>query len=76
MSESMKVSDGRREDGTLKVKPLDPDYFNKYYHRKGVELITCKCGVPVRRNYLSNHMKTKRCREALDQLVEVASVEE
>ena len=57
-----RISHRRLPDGSYNNKPSDPEYFNNYYHTKGVELTTCyKCGAACRKNYLSAHTKTKKC---------------
>ena len=57
-----KISKRRLPDGSYDKKPLDPDYFDKYYHSQGSQIITChRCGSQCRKNYLSKHMNTSKC---------------
>ena len=54
------------EDGTYNKKPLDPNYFNIYYHKRS-ELVQCsKCGIKCRRNYLYKHTLTNKCKKGAD----------
>ena len=63
MEETKKpVSKRRLPDGSYNKKPLDPNYFNIYYHSKGKEIIKCnRCGKECRKNYLSKHTNTTKC---------------
>ena len=51
MEETKKpVSKRRLPDGSYNKKPLDPNYFNNYYHSKGKEIIKCnRCGKECRK---------------------------
>ena len=54
------------EDGKYNSKPLDPEYFNTYYHKR-TELVQCqKCGLECKRNYLYKHSLTNKCRKLVD----------
>ena len=54
------------EDGTYNYKPLDPNYFNIYYHKR-TELVQCpKCGIKCRQNYLYKHSITNKCKKSID----------
>ena len=58
------------EDGSYNNKPLDPDYFNKYYHKR-TEIIPCnKCGLECKRNYLYKHGLTNKCKKGAAKIVE------
>ena len=62
-----RISHRRLPDGSYNNKPSDPGYFNNYYHTKGTEMTTCyRCGVACRKNYLSTHIKTKKCFKEID----------
>ena len=52
------------DDGTVNTKPVDPDYFNKYYIQKlqGVNLICSNCGILVPKCHIARHKKAARCR--------------
>ncbi len=64
MEKTIKPESKRKlADGTYDNKPSDPDYFNKYYHTKGSTLTTFfGCGCQCRKNYLSKHTKTQKCK--------------
>ena len=62
-----KTSKRRLPDGSYNKQPLDPEYYKKYYHTRGAELINCiRCGVECRKNYLSKHMRTSKCDIAMN----------
>ena len=50
-------------DGTYNKKPLDPEYFNKYYQRKLSTSFKCPdCGRTISsKSNLSKHRQTKIC---------------
>ena len=50
-------------DGTYDNKPLDPDYFKKYYLKKLKAPFTCPdCGTTISsKANLSKHRNTKKC---------------
>ena len=52
-----------KPDGTYDRKPLDPDYFSKYYQKKLSTPFTCPdCGRTITsKSNLSKHRQTKRC---------------
>ena len=52
-----------RTDGTYNKKPLDPDYFNKYYQKKLSTPFQCPdCGRTISsKSNLSKHRQTKIC---------------
>ena len=57
-----KISKRKLPDGTYDKKPLDPEYFKKYYHSHGLQIITCyRCGAECRKKYLSKHTNTTKC---------------
>ena len=51
-------------DGTYNKKPLDPEYFTKYYHNKLSTPFTCPdCGRTISsKSNLSKHRQTHICR--------------
>ena len=53
-------------DGTYDNKPLDPDYFKKYYQNKLKTPFTCPdCGTTISsKANLSKHRNTKKCRNS------------
>ena len=54
-------------DGIPNSKPLDKDYFNKYYQRNLAVKIQCDCcGVMISKGLMSKHMKTNKCINALE----------
>ncbi len=69
---SKKISYRRLPDGSYNNKPSDPEYFNNYYHTRGAELISChRCGMACRKNYLSQHLKTKKCINEFEKFAEL-----
>ena len=75
-AKQQKISRRKLPDGTYDKKPLDPEYFKKYYHSHGLQIITCyRCGAECRKNYLSKHMNTsKRWKELSKFLANVKTV--
>ena len=66
----IKESKRKLPDGTYNIKPLDPDYFKKYYHKQGSELATCcYCGIECRKNYMFRHRKTSKCERKMMQQI-------
>lgn len=62
------------EDGTYNNKPLDPEYFNKYYHKR-TEMTPCrKCGVECKKNYLYKHGLTNKCKKKAAMLLDAVQV--
>ena len=53
-----------KESGKYNRKPLDPDYFNKYYHENNVMMPCLHCGKMVGKLKMCRHIKTKSCLEA------------
>ena len=52
-------------DGSYDSKPLDPDYFNKYYKKNLCSQLECpRCGKKLSsKSYLAKHQKTIRCQK-------------
>ena len=52
-----------KPNGSYDNKPLDPDYFSKYYQKKLSKPFQCPdCGQTISsRSNLSKHRQTKRC---------------
>ena len=52
-----------KPDGTYDKKPLDPNYFSKYYQKKLSTPFTCPdCGRTITsKSNLSKHRQTIRC---------------
>jgi hypothetical protein len=52
-----------KADGTYNKKPLDPNYFTKYYQQKLTTPFTCPdCGRTITsKSNLSKHRQTNRC---------------
>jgi len=50
-------------DGTYNKKPLDPEYFTKYYHKKLTTPFKCPdCGRTINsKSNLSKHRQSKVC---------------
>ena len=66
-----KISKRQLPDGTYDKKPLDPEYFKKYYHSHGLQIITCyRCGAECRKNYLSKHLNATKCLKGLYKFLE------
>ena len=58
-------------DGGYDNRPLDPHYYKNYYHGPGSEMTTCPhCGTECRKNYLSKHRRTNKCKKELDALLD------
>ena len=55
-----------RDDGTYDKKPLDPNYFKKYYQNHLKQPFTCPdCGKTISsKSNLSKHQQTAKCRNA------------
>jgi len=54
-------------DGIPNSKPLDKDYFNKYYQNNLAVKIQCDhCGELISKSKMKNHMQTNKCTNALD----------
>ena len=52
-----------KPDGTYDKRPLDPEYFSKYYQKKLSTPFTCpECGRTITsKSNLSKHRQTKKC---------------
>ena len=50
-------------DGTYNNKPIDKDYFKKYYeqHYKNQSVICDKCGYTTAKQKIRRHQKSKHC---------------
>lgn len=50
-------------DGSYNKKPLDPDYYKKYFDDKlrGVKIECPKCGITVGKGKIARHYSTKIC---------------
>ena len=75
------ISKRKLTDGTYNNKPSDPDYFKKYYHTHGSEMTECfQRGCECRKNYLSKHLKTQKCKNEviirLQHLINIGSMPE
>jgi hypothetical protein len=46
------------------MKPLDPDYFNKYYQDKNIMVPCVHCNKMVGKLKMSRHFETKGCQLA------------
>lgn len=55
-----------KDNGLYDTKPLDPDYFKKYYQNKFKTPFTCPdCGTTItNKSNLSKHRGTKKCRNS------------
>ena len=53
-----------KETGKYNMKPLDPEYFNKYYYENNVMMPCLHCGKMVGKLRMCKHIKTKSCLEA------------
>ena len=55
-----------KDNGTYANKPLDPDYFKKYYINKLKTPFTCPdCGTTISsKANLSKHRNTRKCRNS------------
>ena len=57
-----KAQERHLENGKYNSKPLDKEYFNKYYHEKRKVQIQCpRCGKNSTNGNLSKHQLTKSC---------------
>jgi len=57
------------EDGTYNPKPLDKQYFNKYYHAKIYNRINCPlCNRETSKQKLSTHQISKLCLKTRNQI--------
>ena len=53
-----------KETGIYNTKPLDPEYFKKYYHAHS-EKVTCQlCGKLTGQFKMFRHVKTQKCLKA------------
>ena len=52
------------ETGHYNAKPLDPNYFNDYYHKHNIKLPCAFCGKAVGKLKMFRHLKTTRCMKA------------
>ena len=51
-----------QETGVYNIKPIDPEYFNKYYLAHGRKHIMCKqCHELVLYKSMPTHIKTQKC---------------
>ena len=56
-------------DGIPNSKPIDKDYFNKYYQNNLAMKIQCDhCGELISKSKMNHHKKTNKCINALDEL--------
>ena len=56
-------------DGIPNSKPIDKDYFNKYYQNNLAMKIQCDhCGELISKSKMNQHKKTNKCINALDEL--------
>ena len=58
-------------DGIPNSKPIDKDYFNKYYRYQtnlAVKVQCDHCGELISKSKINQHMKTNKCINALDEL--------
>jgi len=47
--------------GKYNMKPLDSQYFNKYYHKHNVPTTCTFCGKTVGKMKMQRHLSTNRC---------------
>lgn len=60
-------------DGTYNSKPLDPDYFRKYWHEKLTVHIDCpRCGKSTGKGKIARHFKSAACIKITSELLENA----
>jgi hypothetical protein len=57
----MRESKRIKEDGTYNLKPLDPEYFKKYYHAHKVSIQCECCDKYVDKYKLNKHKRSKYC---------------
>ena len=51
-----------QETGEHNNKPTDTEYFNKYYHAKCRNMVTCKrCHEPVLSSSIPTHITSQKC---------------
>ena len=50
-----------KETGKYNHHPLDPDYFNKYYHARNEQIPCEHCGQIVGKLRMCKHVKSKKC---------------
>jgi hypothetical protein len=56
-------------DGIPNSKPIDKEYFNKYYQANLAIKVQCDhCGELISKSKINQHMKTNKCINALDEL--------
>ena len=56
-------------DGIANSKPIDKDYFNKYYQNNLAMKIQCDhCGELISKSKMNQHKKTNKYINALDEL--------
>ena len=71
MSEMIVKKRGRpikSPDGIPNSKPIDKEYFNKYYQKNLALKIPCDyCGELISKSKMSQHKKTNKCINALDE---------
>jgi len=54
-------------DGIPNSKPIDKDYFNKYYQNNLAIKVQCDhCGEFISKSKINQHTKTNKCINALD----------
>ena len=65
MSETIIKKRGRpvkSPDGVPNSKPLDKDYFNKYYHTNLAVKIPCvHCSEMISKSKMNQHLESKKC---------------
>jgi hypothetical protein len=65
MSETIIKKRGRpikSSDGIPNSKPIDPDYFNKYYHTNLAVKIPCvHCYEMISKSKMNQHLQSKKC---------------
>ena len=65
MSETIIKKRGRptkSSDGIPNSKPIDPDYFNKYYHTNLAVNIPCvHCSEMISKCKMNQHLKSNKC---------------
>jgi hypothetical protein len=52
------------ENGNYDNRPIDPDYFKKYWQENNWKETCKRCGVQVARLRMCKHIKSKKCMEA------------
>ena len=76
MQETKQVS--KRFDpvtGKYNMRPLDPQYFNKYYHKHNVPTICAFCGKTVGKMKLQRHQLTNVCKSFQNSMARANDVE-